>query len=169
LLGPATCLSARPREGGWGGAGGARKADNQTRTWRAPANTAPYPTNAPHIPQPNTELHYWALVVLAVCIVSWFISDIFIGVYDMTVDTIFICFAEDSERNDGSAVRNRKPVAQRELWLQLRWFRLLWTVVAVLSVLTPCPPYCRPNHTTQARTCRSSCRITRRSRCPQPS
>lgn len=56
--------------------------------------------------QPNTSLHYWALVVLAVCIVSWFISDIFIGVYDMTVDTLFICFAEDSERNDGSSVSN---------------------------------------------------------------
>ncbi|EGD78975.1 hypothetical protein PTSG_01948 [Salpingoeca rosetta] len=51
------------------------------------------------------NLTYPAVPVFVVCIVAWIISTIFTGVYDMTIDTVFLCFAEDSERNDGSVSR----------------------------------------------------------------
>ena len=36
-------------------------------------------------------------------VATWFISTAFFGVYGMAIDTIFLCFLEDSERHDGSA------------------------------------------------------------------
>ncbi|ETN75733.1 hypothetical protein NECAME_03705 [Necator americanus] len=33
---------------------------------------------------------------------SYFVADLFFDVYEMAVDTTFICFLEDSEQNDGS-------------------------------------------------------------------
>lgn len=44
--------------------------------------------------------HVWAPVILA-AIFAYAIIDCFIGVYGMAIDTIFLCFCEDSERNDG--------------------------------------------------------------------
>ncbi|XP_072167973.1 choline transporter-like protein 4 [Diadema setosum] len=40
--------------------------------------------------------------IAAIAIISFFITSFFFGVYDMAVDTIFLCFLEDLERNDGS-------------------------------------------------------------------
>lgn len=51
------------------------------------------------------DLVYPAVPIFVVCLVAWIISGIFTGVYDMTIDTVFLCFAEDSERNDGSIER----------------------------------------------------------------
>ncbi|CAG9766256.1 unnamed protein product [Ceutorhynchus assimilis] len=44
--------------------------------------------------------HVWVPLVL-VGLFSYFISHCFMSVYEMTIDTIFICFCEDCELNDG--------------------------------------------------------------------
>jgi len=44
--------------------------------------------------------HVWAPVLLAT-IFAYLTATCFIGVYEMTIDTIFICFCEDCDRNDG--------------------------------------------------------------------
>ena len=36
---------------------------------------------------------------------SYFIASSFFGVYEMAVDTLFLCFLEDLERNDGTPER----------------------------------------------------------------
>jgi hypothetical protein len=45
------------------------------------------------------------MVCIAVFIMCWMIVSCFFGVYRMAVDTIFLSFCEDCERNDGSSVR----------------------------------------------------------------
>lgn len=49
----------------------------------------------------DDDIHYLAVVVFMICVVAWFIADVFISIYDMTIDTLFLCFAEDCERNNG--------------------------------------------------------------------
>eukprot|EP00824_Muranothrix_gubernata_P003088 TRINITY_DN1384_c0_g1_i1.p1 TRINITY_DN1384_c0_g1~~TRINITY_DN1384_c0_g1_i1.p1 ORF type:complete len:658 (+),score=171.35 TRINITY_DN1384_c0_g1_i1:114-2087(+) len=41
--------------------------------------------------------------VLVTMIFAWAVGSAFMGVYETAIDTIFQCFCEDSERNDGSA------------------------------------------------------------------
>ena len=36
---------------------------------------------------------------------TYFIASSFFGVYEMAVDTLFLCFLEDLERNDGTPER----------------------------------------------------------------
>jgi len=48
-------------------------------------------------------VQYESLQILLCGIFAYFLANMFIGVYEMLIDTIFICFAEDSERNDGTA------------------------------------------------------------------
>jgi len=45
--------------------------------------------------------YYWFMIFLVV-IATYFISSGFFGTFTMAVDTIFLCFLEDLERNDGS-------------------------------------------------------------------
>lgn len=47
-------------------------------------------------------LQYEAIMICIVIIFSYCVATMFIGIYEMTIDTIFLCFCEDSERNDGS-------------------------------------------------------------------
>ncbi|XP_037042642.1 choline transporter-like protein 1 [Bradysia coprophila] len=44
--------------------------------------------------------HSWVILVL-VGLFAYLVSHCFISVYEMTIDTIFICFCEDCELNDG--------------------------------------------------------------------
>ena len=44
--------------------------------------------------------YQWAPITLA-AVFAYMTIDCFIGVYGMCIDTIFLCFCEDSERNDG--------------------------------------------------------------------
>ncbi|GAB0087830.1 Choline transporter-like [Sergentomyia squamirostris] len=44
--------------------------------------------------------HGWVLIVL-VGLFAYIVSHCFVSVYEMTIDTIFICFCDDCERNDG--------------------------------------------------------------------
>ena len=50
-------------------------------------------------------LNYFLAPVVVIVMGSWFVAHSFMGVYAMAVDTVFLCFLEDSERNDGSAER----------------------------------------------------------------
>jgi len=53
--------------------------------------------------QENYHLHYYFVPIILITLGAYFIADIFFGVYEMAVDTLFLCFLEDIERNDGSA------------------------------------------------------------------
>uniref|UniRef100_A0A171AMW2 Choline transporter-like protein n=1 Tax=Triatoma infestans TaxID=30076 RepID=A0A171AMW2_TRIIF len=57
--------------------------------------------------QRNTlNLHYeGAFPLLAIAVGSYLIAATFFGVYSVAVDTLFLCFLEDCERNDGSVER----------------------------------------------------------------
>jgi choline transporter-like protein 2/4/5 len=48
------------------------------------------------------DLNYFLSPVVLTAIGTYMIADCFFNVYSLAVDTIFICFLEDSERNDGS-------------------------------------------------------------------
>uniref|UniRef100_A0A8D2KV47 Choline transporter-like protein n=1 Tax=Varanus komodoensis TaxID=61221 RepID=A0A8D2KV47_VARKO len=47
-------------------------------------------------------LNYYWLPILTVVVGAYFIAQGFFSVYNMCVDTLFLCFLEDLERNDGS-------------------------------------------------------------------
>eukprot|EP00043_Microstomoeca_roanoka_P009018 m.86177 g.86177 ORF g.86177 m.86177 type:complete len:643 (+) comp14455_c0_seq3:239-2167(+) len=49
----------------------------------------------------SNDLNYYGAVVLVCCMIAYIIADQFLSVYDMAVDTIFLCFAEDEKRNNG--------------------------------------------------------------------
>jgi len=48
------------------------------------------------------QLNYYLVPVLTIMIGAFFISSVFFSVYSMAIDTIFLCFLQDSEENDGS-------------------------------------------------------------------
>uniref|UniRef100_A0A8C7YSB2 Choline transporter-like protein n=1 Tax=Oryzias sinensis TaxID=183150 RepID=A0A8C7YSB2_9TELE len=51
------------------------------------------------------NLHYYWVPILTVAVGSFLIASGFFSVYSMCVDTLFLCFCEDLERNDGSPAR----------------------------------------------------------------
>ncbi|XP_053466703.1 choline transporter-like protein 2 isoform X3 [Ictalurus furcatus] len=51
------------------------------------------------------NLHYYWVPILTIVVGSYLIAHGFFSVYAMCVDTLFLCFLEDLERNDGSAER----------------------------------------------------------------
>uniref|UniRef100_H3C1F0 Choline transporter-like protein n=1 Tax=Tetraodon nigroviridis TaxID=99883 RepID=H3C1F0_TETNG len=51
--------------------------------------------------QSETLNYYW-MAIITVVVGSYLIAHGFFGVYNMCVDTLFLCFLEDLERNDGS-------------------------------------------------------------------
>ncbi|XP_039694396.1 choline transporter-like protein 5 [Pteropus medius] len=56
----------------------------------------------PMILEGPTSLNYYWVPLLTVVIGSYLIAHGFFSVYAMCIDTLFICFCEDLERNDGS-------------------------------------------------------------------
>ncbi|XP_055470286.1 choline transporter-like protein 5 [Psammomys obesus] len=52
-----------------------------------------------------TTLNYYWVPFLTVLLGSYLVAHAFFSVYSMCVETIFICFLEDEERNEGSASR----------------------------------------------------------------
>ncbi|XP_052862556.1 choline transporter-like 2 isoform X1 [Anopheles cruzii] len=54
---------------------------------------------------PKTPLNYPFVPATLVFIGTYIIASIFFSVYSVAVDTLFLCFLEDCERNDGSAER----------------------------------------------------------------
>ncbi|XP_045469357.1 choline transporter-like 2 isoform X2 [Harmonia axyridis] len=53
-------------------------------------------------PSDNSNLNYVEVPIVLIVLFTYFISKIFFHVYSMAVDTLFLCFLEDCERNDGS-------------------------------------------------------------------
>jgi len=54
----------------------------------------------------NDETTYdYMLPVIAISILSYAIATAFFSVFDMAVDTLLLCFCEDSERNDGTEAK----------------------------------------------------------------
>ncbi|KAL0216013.1 hypothetical protein P9112_008197 [Eukaryota sp. TZLM1-RC] len=53
----------------------------------------------------NENYNSWHFMVALVFLISYLVGSMFMGVTEMAVDTIFLCFLEDCERNDGSAQR----------------------------------------------------------------
>ncbi|KAK2159127.1 hypothetical protein NP493_1746g00015 [Ridgeia piscesae] len=47
-------------------------------------------------------LHYYAVPVILVCIFSFLIAHCFLTVYEMVIDTLLLCFCEDTQMNDGT-------------------------------------------------------------------
>ncbi|KAB0800868.1 hypothetical protein PPYR_05222 [Photinus pyralis] len=50
----------------------------------------------------TSQLHYNYVPVIIIGVGTFFITLVFFSVFTMAVDTLFLCFLEDSERNDGS-------------------------------------------------------------------
>lgn len=50
----------------------------------------------------NPKLNYYFVPIIIVVLGSYVIAHIFFSVYEMAVDTLFLCFLDDIERNDGS-------------------------------------------------------------------
>ncbi|EUB61135.1 Choline transporter-like protein 5-A [Echinococcus granulosus] len=55
------------------------------------------------VPEQNLQLNYIFVPILVIAIASYLVAKAFFSVYEMGVDTIFICVCEDLERNDGTA------------------------------------------------------------------
>ncbi|XP_030745823.1 CTL-like protein 2 isoform X1 [Sitophilus oryzae] len=49
----------------------------------------------------NSGLNYGVVPVIIIMIVTYLVATLFFNVYSMAVDTLFMCFLEDIERNDG--------------------------------------------------------------------
>merc|ERR1712066_509763 len=54
-----------------------------------------------------TKFQLFAIFAV-ISFIAFIIASIFLSVYEMALDTIFVCFCEDQNRNDGSA---EKPYA----------------------------------------------------------
>ena len=50
-------------------------------------------------------VHYLLTPVVVITLGSYLVTTAFFSVYSMAVNTLFICFLEDLERNDGSKER----------------------------------------------------------------
>ncbi|KAJ8404158.1 hypothetical protein AAFF_G00339310 [Aldrovandia affinis] len=57
------------------------------------------------IEETTPTLNYYWVPILTLIVGSYLIAHGFFSVYAMCVDTLFLCFLEDLERNDGSAER----------------------------------------------------------------
>ncbi|XP_034277341.1 choline transporter-like protein 4 [Pantherophis guttatus] len=62
--------------------------------------TGRIPTEDPRFKSP--VLNYYWLPIMTVVVSAYLIAQGFFSVYNMCVDTLFLCFLEDLERNDGS-------------------------------------------------------------------
>ncbi|KAJ8300483.1 hypothetical protein KUTeg_022002 [Tegillarca granosa] len=53
----------------------------------------------------NPRLNFYVVPIVLITLGSYVIASCFFSVYSMAVDTLFLCFLEDLERNDGSAAK----------------------------------------------------------------
>lgn len=59
----------------------------------------------------NTDLHFFAVPTLVICIYSFFIAHCILSLYEMVVDTLFLCVCEDRNMNgDGGKWANSRLV-----------------------------------------------------------
>ncbi|CAG2106593.1 unnamed protein product [Medioppia subpectinata] len=57
------------------------------------------------IEEKSHSLHYYWSPIIASALFAYFVSHCFLSVYEMAIDTLFLCFIEDCQQNDGL----RKP------------------------------------------------------------
>lgn len=50
----------------------------------------------------NEDLHFSAVPVFAGCVFAFFVAHCILSVYEMVIDTLFLCFCEDFNKNDGT-------------------------------------------------------------------
>ncbi|XP_047213576.1 choline transporter-like protein 2 isoform X1 [Girardinichthys multiradiatus] len=81
-----------------------------------------FENTAPH-------LHYYWVPILTLVIGSYLIAHGFFSVYAMCVDTLFLCFCEDLERNDGST--------ERPYYMSSTIHEILWKVKAEDPSVSP--------------------------------
>ncbi|KAG7299785.1 hypothetical protein JYU34_016794 [Plutella xylostella] len=57
----------------------------------------------------NSDLHFYAAPTLVICIYSFFIAHCMLSLYEMVVDTLFLCVCEDRNMNseDGAWKNSR--------------------------------------------------------------
>lgn len=53
-------------------------------------------------PMVKPDIQFIVVPAVIVFVCSWLAAGVFMGVFDMAIDAMFICFLEDEERNDGS-------------------------------------------------------------------
>lgn len=53
----------------------------------------------------RSDLHFFAIPVLLVCVFAYFVAHCFLSVYEMVMDALLLCFCEDCDMNDGSVER----------------------------------------------------------------
>ncbi|RUS83397.1 hypothetical protein EGW08_008818 [Elysia chlorotica] len=59
--------------------------------------------NIPYLDDYSPRLNFYIVPIVIVILGAYVIADVFFSVYEMAVDTLFLCFLEDLEKNDGSA------------------------------------------------------------------
>lgn len=50
----------------------------------------------------KSELHFYAIPVLLVCVFAYFVAHCFLSVYEMVIDALLLCFVADVDDNDGT-------------------------------------------------------------------
>ncbi|XP_076441381.1 choline transporter-like protein 1 isoform X2 [Babylonia areolata] len=53
----------------------------------------------------RSDLHFFAIPVLLVCVFAYFVAHCFLSMYEMVMDALLLCFCEDCDLNDGSPER----------------------------------------------------------------
>ncbi|KAL8598964.1 hypothetical protein ACOMHN_006774 [Nucella lapillus] len=53
----------------------------------------------------RSDLHFFAIPVLLVCVFAYFVAHCFLSMYEMVMDALLLCFSEDCDLNDGSPDR----------------------------------------------------------------
>ncbi|KAK3788204.1 hypothetical protein RRG08_041210 [Elysia crispata] len=56
----------------------------------------------PYLDDYSPRLNFYIVPIIIVTLGAYIIADVFFSVYEMAVDTLFLCFLEDLEKNDGS-------------------------------------------------------------------
>jgi len=75
---------------------------NPDKNKLVPNKTQSSPDDIWQIRDTIPTLNYNATPTVFIVIGTYFITKSFFGVYSMAVDTLFLCFLEDMERNDGT-------------------------------------------------------------------
>ncbi|GFN94001.1 choline transporter-like protein 2 [Plakobranchus ocellatus] len=58
--------------------------------------------DVPYLDDYSPRLNFYMVPIVIVVLGAYIIADVFFTVYEMAVDTLFLCFLEDLEKNDGS-------------------------------------------------------------------
>uniref|UniRef100_S4P7Y0 Choline transporter-like protein n=1 Tax=Pararge aegeria TaxID=116150 RepID=S4P7Y0_9NEOP len=60
----------------------------------------------------NSDLHFFAVPTLVICIFSFFIAHCILSLYEMVVDSLFLCVCEDRNMNSGDGQWKNSRLAE---------------------------------------------------------